>query len=143
MTSLKSKMTHYELSKTIMNIWEQLKSDSFHQMCQDTMTSCFSKYLLDPAECQKKAQYLDEEKYQKVMSETLDVVESDDFQTVLTDCVKESLEHLLQLVEPHFQYKGNFYLPKASFIWERMVLFHSILLKVGWSWVTFTWEHFK
>lgn len=114
MTSLKSKMTHYELSKTIMNIWDQLKSNSFHQMHQDTMTSCFSKYILDSAECQKKAKYLDEEKYQKIMSETLDVVESDDFQSVLSDCVKESLEHMLQLVEPHFQYQGNYEWPGSS-----------------------------
>lgn len=104
--SLKSRLSHYELSQMILNIWDQFKLNYLaEKMSKGASTAqCgFSKYLLDGSQCRKRSKYFDEQKYQQVMLETFDVIESEDFQTVLENGIRDSLEHLLRSIEPHFQ----------------------------------------
>ena len=104
---LKTKLNHYEVSQLIFNIWDHFRMSTAHESrgaCNSYVTSKFSNYILDSDLCKKKTIYFDEQKYQQILSETLDVVESEDFQTVLTECVKECLEHMMQSVELSFQH---------------------------------------
>ena len=89
----------------MFDIWEQLQASIMRgyadKNCSNPATT-FAKYLLNRQECKKKTVYFDEEKYQKIMSETLDVVESEDFNSVLVQCVKESLEKMMVNLEDFF-----------------------------------------
>ena len=105
---LKSRLNHYEVSQMIMNIWDHFKLNGVHdQLSQgatsSSMASPFSKYILEGDQCMKKTIYFDEQKYQQILSETFDVVESEDFQMVLAECVKECLQRVLHSIEHHFQ----------------------------------------
>ncbi len=71
--------------------------------CNSGFSAGCAKYLLDVSGCRKGAVCSNEEKYQKIMSETLDVVESEDFKTVLFECTEKNIEELSFSMEASFQ----------------------------------------
>ena len=118
--SLKSKVTHYEISKAVFNIWNQFKADAVG-LCKSgnpVTKSPFSMYLLNIEDSRKNTRYLDEEKCQKMIMETFDVIESEDFQAVLSESIQECLQLLMQSIEPYFQYKED-----GEFVFLSFLLF--------------------
>eukprot|EP00794_Sanderia_malayensis_P017936 gene17936-19725_t len=106
--SLKENLNHYNLSKLVFSIWDQFKSilrmTPNNMVDNDsTIVSRFATYLLDSADCSKATVYMDDEKYQKIMSETLDVLESDDFNNVIEECIGKCLETMMLNLEEYFQ----------------------------------------
>ena len=109
--SLKSKMNHLDVSQLMFNILDHFMISSVHEKLSKGMsateTKTFSKYILNNENCKKKTVYFDEQKYQQILSETFDIIESEDFNTVLMECVKECLDHVMHTLEQSFCIKHS------------------------------------
>lgn len=97
--SLKSKMNHLDVSQLMFSILDHFMISGVHEQFSTgmgaTATNTFSKYILNNEQCKKKTIYFDEQKYQQILSETFDIIENEDFQTVLMECIKECLDHTM------------------------------------------------
>ena len=130
---LKQKLSHYELSRFIFQIWEKLKSrkctyaskldfvkEKENDECvpvkknaEANSVSVFSSYMLDHSMFDEGLDcdgIDDVTKYKKIMAETVDILENEDCLTVVFECIKKGLEQLLVNLEPFFlsQEEGKF-----------------------------------